>query len=120
MKIYSEKYLVKSYETDMNASLKLFTFMNYAQEIAGQHATLLGFGYDTLIKEGVVWVLSRMHIIFKDIPPEHPPTHTFILTYNMSASFLFLTDSLYPMDPGSSIATLCSSLSSSSTLISHP
>ncbi|MEN6569702.1 MAG: acyl-ACP thioesterase domain-containing protein [Rikenellaceae bacterium] len=68
MKIYSEKYLVKSYETDMNASLKLFTFMNYAQEIAGQHANLLGFGYDTLIKEGFVWVLSRMHIIFKDIP----------------------------------------------------
>jgi medium-chain acyl-[acyl-carrier-protein] hydrolase len=68
MKTYSEKHFVKSYETDINANLKLFAFMNYAQEIAGRQADALGFGYDNLIGEGVAWVLSRLHIKFLRIP----------------------------------------------------
>ncbi|MDD3034230.1 MAG: thioesterase [Bacteroidales bacterium] len=68
MKTYSEDYYVKSYETDINANLKLFAFMNYAQELAGRHADLLGFGYDNLIGDKVAWVLSRFHVKFDRTP----------------------------------------------------
>ncbi|MCK9629184.1 MAG: thioesterase [Bacteroidales bacterium] len=68
MNTYSEDYYVKSYETDINANLKLFAFMNYAQELAGRHADNLGFGYDNLIGDKVAWVLSRFHVKFYRIP----------------------------------------------------
>ena len=42
--------------------------MNYAQEMANRHATILGFGYDDLIASKTAWVLSRMHIRFVDTP----------------------------------------------------
>ncbi len=68
MNRYIENLKVKSYETDSNANLKLYAFMNFAQEIAGSHADSLGFGYDNLIQDGVIWVLSRIHVIFQRLP----------------------------------------------------
>ncbi|MEN6619680.1 MAG: acyl-ACP thioesterase domain-containing protein [Rikenellaceae bacterium] len=65
---YKENLKVKSYETDINANLKLYSFLNFAQEIAGLHADSLGFGYDNLIKSDIVWVLSRMHVKFLRLP----------------------------------------------------
>ncbi len=59
---------VKSYETDHAGLLKPFAFMNHAQEMAGEHAIRLGFGYDDLIKNGNVWVLSRFHVKFLRMP----------------------------------------------------
>lgn len=59
---------VKSYETDHAGLLKPFAFMNHAQEMAGEHAISLGFGYDDLIKSGNVWVLSRFHVKFLRMP----------------------------------------------------
>jgi len=68
MNSYKESLKVKSYETDINANLKIYSFMNFAQEIAGLHAASLGFGYDNLIKEGIAWVLSRIHVKFIRLP----------------------------------------------------
>jgi len=68
MNSYKETIRVKSYETDINANLKLYSFMNFAQEIAGMHADSLGFGYDNLIKDGIAWVLSRVHVKFNRLP----------------------------------------------------
>ncbi len=68
MDSYKENLRIKSYETDINANLKIFAFMNIAQEIAGQQADSLGFGYDNLIKESVAWVLSRIHVKFLSLP----------------------------------------------------
>lgn len=59
---------VKSYETDHAGLLKPFAFMNHAQEMAGEHAISLGFGYDDLIRSGNVWVLSRFHVKFLRMP----------------------------------------------------
>ena len=67
-----EKYNVikriPSFDTDMLLRLRPASFLNYAQEAAGQHAIILGFGYDELIKTNTAWILSRMHIKFLDTP----------------------------------------------------
>ena len=42
--------------------------MNYAQYMAEEHAGKLSFGYDNLIENQNVWVLSRIHVVFKEYP----------------------------------------------------
>lgn len=63
-----ENYTIPCYDTDASWRLKPVSFMNYAQEMANRHATILGFGYDDLITSKTAWVLSRMHIRFVKTP----------------------------------------------------
>ena len=67
-KTYTNSYTIPCYDTDASWRLKPTSFMNLAQEAAGNHAVLLGFGYDDLIKTNTAWILSRMHIQFVDTP----------------------------------------------------
>ncbi len=62
MSTHNYTFNVKSYETDNNGLFKPYSFLNHAQEIAGNHALDLGFGYDSLNESGTAWVLSRIHI----------------------------------------------------------
>lgn len=59
---------VTCYDTDVAHYLKPGAFMDLAQEIAYISADSLGFGYDDLQRYGTAWVLSRMHIIFPEMP----------------------------------------------------
>lgn len=68
MKKYIQNYTIPCYDTDASWRLKPTSFMNLAQEAAGQHAVHLGFGYDDLIKTNTAWIISRMHIEFVDTP----------------------------------------------------
>ena len=68
MKTLTQQYTLPCYDTDASWRLKPASFMNLAQEAAGQHAVHLGFGYDDLIKTDTAWILSRMHIQFVDTP----------------------------------------------------
>lgn len=61
---YNESSVIKCYETDKNMSLKPYAFMNIAQEMANIHASMIGFGYDDLIKGDLAWVLSRFKARF--------------------------------------------------------
>ena len=61
---FTETFRLPCYDTDALGRMKAFAFMNYAQEAANEHAELMGFGYDTLIKNRVVWILSRFHLHF--------------------------------------------------------
>ena len=68
MKTLTQQYTIPCYDTDASWRLKPASFMNLAQEAAGQHAVHLGFGFDDLIKTNTAWILSRMHIQFVDTP----------------------------------------------------
>lgn len=57
--------LIPCYATDFHKYLRPTAFMDYAQELAYQGATALGFGYDVLIEDNMAWVLSRFHIKFQ-------------------------------------------------------
>lgn len=65
---FTQKHTIPCYDTDAAGRLKPASFMNLAQEAAGQHAVYLGFGYDDLIVSNTAWILSRMHIEFVDTP----------------------------------------------------
>ena len=68
MKKFTQKLTIPCYNTDASWRLKPASFMNLAQEAAGQHAVHLGFGYDDLIVSNTAWILSRVHIEFIDAP----------------------------------------------------
>lgn len=68
MQRYIQEYTIPCYDTDASGRLKPASFMNLAQEAAGQHAVYLGFGYDDLIATNTAWILSRVHIRFVDTP----------------------------------------------------
>ena len=65
---FTQKLTIPCYDTDASWRLKPTSFMNYAQEAAGNHAVHLGFGYDDLIAANTAWILSRVHVEFPDAP----------------------------------------------------
>ena len=65
---FSESITIPCYCTDSSWRLKVSSFMDYTQEAANRHASLIGFGYDDLIASRTAWVLSRMHIKFLKTP----------------------------------------------------
>lgn len=65
---YTQKITIPCYDADASWRLKPTSFMNYAQEAAGNHAVHLGFGYDDLIASNTAWILSRVHVEFPNAP----------------------------------------------------
>ena len=47
--IFHQKFSIPCYDTDAAQLLKPVSFMNYAQEQANCHASVLGFGYDDMV-----------------------------------------------------------------------
>lgn len=68
MKTYTESFVVKWHEIDLDKKLRPFAFMNMAQECANVHSSALNFGYSDLMEYNQVWVLSRIKIQYI-VPP---------------------------------------------------
>lgn len=90
-----EKYNVvkriPSFDTDMSATFKPTSFLNYAQEAANIHADCIGVGYDNMHITRKAWVLARMHVIFHKLPKwrEHINVQSW---HKGSAGFQFFRD----------------------------
>jgi len=66
--IGTEHFKVRSYQMDTKARLNLTGIAGYLQESAGNHAALNGFGYQQMLKSGMLWVLTRMKIQVDKFP----------------------------------------------------
>jgi acyl-ACP thioesterase len=56
-----KEYKIHVYETGPDSKLNLVSLFNYLQDIASDHAVILGFGRDDLMKYNNFWALSRMY-----------------------------------------------------------
>ena len=65
---YNKSYPVHSYETDTKGFLAATGLMNFLQDIASHHASILKFGKDDLEKENRFWVLSRIVVNIERLP----------------------------------------------------
>lgn len=65
---YSKNYKVHVYETNPAGKLSLYSLFNYLQDAASDHAELLGYGRNDLLKENGIWVLSRIYVEIKRLP----------------------------------------------------
>ena len=68
MNTYQETFRIRYSEGDRRGRLKLRTFFDYAQEVAGTHATALGCGLEALLARKQAWVLSRIRVRFHAYP----------------------------------------------------
>ncbi len=66
--LWREELRVKSYEADAHGVLKPHSLFSYFTEVAGNHATHLGYGYHDLQHAGYFWVLSRILVEVDRMP----------------------------------------------------
>ncbi len=108
MKKLTKKLKVVSYDTDAASRMKPSAFMNHAQEAANVHADILGFGYEDLISNRVVWILSRMHIKFYEYPKWRD--EVFLSTWHKGPERLFyLRDFLVTSEDGKTLVAATTS-----------
>jgi len=62
MKTYEETFTLRTRECDLNGTWRPGAILESMQEAAGVHSQLLGCGRDELIRQNIVWVLSRMEL----------------------------------------------------------
>ncbi len=60
--IYEEVDDIKISDLDFNNQLKMSSIFNYLQNISTKHADVLKIGQEDMLKENLLWVLSRMNI----------------------------------------------------------
>lgn len=66
--IWEEELRVNAFECDPAGYWKPAAFFQHLTEIAGRHATQLGFGFLEMLEKDHFWVLSRFKIIFHAYP----------------------------------------------------
>ncbi|HZZ83240.1 MAG TPA: acyl-ACP thioesterase domain-containing protein [Anaeromyxobacteraceae bacterium] len=59
---YTRAFAVHSYEVDAFGELTAPSLAGYLQEIAGNHASALGWSLAELMSQGLTWVLARQRI----------------------------------------------------------
>jgi len=67
-KFFTKDFPVRYHELDSCGNLRVATLLNYLQDTAGMHATLLGVAMADLRKLGLTWVLSRIHVVIEHYP----------------------------------------------------
>lgn len=66
---YEQNFKIRYSEGDRHGHLKLRPLFDYAQEVAGNHASILGVSSKELLKTGNTWMLSRIkYEIFGELP----------------------------------------------------
>lgn len=68
MEVKEEKFRIRTYECGVDGRIKIFSLMQYLQEIAAIHAEQLGLGFEKLSEMGGYWVLSNIRIEISRLP----------------------------------------------------
>ncbi len=67
-KVFSEKFKIRSYHTDISRKLTIPKLCSFFQDIAGEHTVACGVGWDVLNDTNLFWVLSRLKIEVQQMP----------------------------------------------------
>lgn len=66
--IWTESFKVRSYQMDMKTNATINCIAGYFQEIAGNHADFLEFGFKHMKQSGLIWLLTRFKIHVHQYP----------------------------------------------------
>lgn len=66
--LYSSQYKVTSFLINPFGELSLYGLLNLLQEAASDHAALIGFGDEEMIRQKTFWVLTRQKLVMKKWP----------------------------------------------------
>lgn len=65
---YSDSYRVRVSDSDVNGCLKLPSFLQMMQELAKDHAEVVGVGSSTLLPQGLGWALAKLRLDIERLP----------------------------------------------------
>jgi acyl-ACP thioesterase len=65
---HHESFRVRAYEVGDTGNATLQHVCNYFQEIASNHADMLGFGFGDMTAHGLAWFLSRLRVAVERYP----------------------------------------------------
>ena len=76
---YDESFVLRPRDCDLNEKWRPSAILETMQDVAGTHSMLLGCGRDELVKNNIVWVLSRCELHMERYPAvgEKLTVHTF-------------------------------------------
>ena len=66
--IWEYNFRVRSFDVDKSRQMTPTAISEYLQEVAGDHANSIGFGYRQVIRQDMVWVLNSLRIEIKRLP----------------------------------------------------
>ncbi|XOV94485.1 MAG: acyl-[acyl-carrier-protein] thioesterase [Bacteroidota bacterium] len=69
--ILEKNYQVSSLNIDTNKRLSLFGLLGILQDAAWEHASILGFGYESALEKGFFWALIRQKLKMETWPTWH-------------------------------------------------
>lgn len=105
---FEKEYKIHVYETGPEGRLTLYSLFDYLQDIASDHAVVLGYGRDDLLERNQFWVLSRMYAEINDLPVWGE--RVIVRTWPRGTEKLFaLRDYLVMMPDGRKVAMATSS-----------
>jgi acyl-CoA thioester hydrolase len=61
---YSELWRVRTFELDSNGHVNNAVYLNYAEQIATEHAEALGYGREWSEKHRVGWAAREHHVVY--------------------------------------------------------
>jgi acyl-CoA thioester hydrolase len=62
---YTTRWRVRVYEVDVNGHVNNAVYLNYAEQVATEHATAAGFGGEWTRAAGGAWVVRRHQIVYR-------------------------------------------------------
>lgn len=68
--LFTAEYRVTSFLTNAYGKLGLYSLLNLLQDVAGVHATELGFGYEDMVRMKTFWVLTRQKVVMTKWPSQ--------------------------------------------------
>lgn len=68
MEKFSKNITIKSYECDKNGLLRIRSLFNYFQDMADDHANLMGLGYHFCIQKNLGWIGGAYHVQINRLP----------------------------------------------------
>lgn len=66
--IFENELPVRYHELDSHGNVSPVTLLNYLQDTAGLHSARLGISVSDLRRQGLTWVLSRIHLVVTRYP----------------------------------------------------
>ncbi len=64
MRAYTTRWRVRQYELDVNGHVNNAVYLNYAEQVATEHAELAGFGHQWTVGQHGSWVVRRHEITY--------------------------------------------------------
>jgi acyl-ACP thioesterase len=61
-------FRVRSFDVDQNNNMTLTSISEYLQEVAGDHANTMGFGYRQVVLQQMAWILGGIKIEVERLP----------------------------------------------------